>query len=124
MTILAIGLLVIMGGFSEGGRARHSAYLYTRAINLSESLLDEKLAAETLSEGTQSGKWEEAADFSWVLEITPWEAPRPEAAPGETVPEPPKDAPRWFWVTLTASWPDGANRREFVLSTIAPEKKR
>ena len=109
MTIMGIGLLVILSGFVEGSRARRNAYLQTRAVFLSQQVMDEWLAEAPLEAGGEEGGWEEDPLYHWSLEVNPY---TPEGAE--------EDEPPLMELTLTTSWPDGASERSIVLKSLAP----
>ncbi len=113
MAVMSIGLLVLMAGFSEGGRARRSAALYSRGVFLGEQLMDKTLADREFNEGSSEGTWEEAPLYHWRLEIKPRHHDQENGEPE-----------RFLELILLTSWPDGPQERSFQLETVVPSESK
>jgi len=109
MTIMGIGLLVILSGFVEGSRARRNAYLQTRAVFLSQQVMDEWLAKAPLEPGGEEGSWEEDPLYSWSVEVRPY---IPEGAE--------EDDPPLVELEMITRWPEGDSERSIVLKSVVP----
>lgn len=110
MTIMTIGLLVLLGGFAEGGRARRSAYRHTRALILAEGIMDQKIREGSIEEGVEEGTWDSAPSYRWKLEVQPY-------TPGSDE----DDDREFLLMTLTTTWADGKAEKSLALKTVAPQ---
>jgi prepilin-type N-terminal cleavage/methylation domain-containing protein len=116
MSIMAVGLLVLLAGFAEGGKARQSAALYTKAILLSEGQMDKTLREEKIEDAPTSGTFDQDARFRWEIKLEPFFLPAQEGADPSLVKEPRE----YRQVILTTTWPDGKQQRSFELRTLVP----
>ncbi len=116
MTILTAGLLIIMAGFTEAGRARKSSQLSTRAVIYARDLLEGRLRRGELEEGTTEGSSEGGTPYKWTLVLVPVAE---EAPASGTVKE-----PALLEARLTVAWTDGTAAKSLQLATVFPRKTR
>ncbi len=109
MTIMSLGLMVILSGFLEGGRARENAERQTKALFLSQQVIDEWLTKAPLEAMEESGDWEEDPLYHWNLTVKPY---LPEDAEEET---------GLMEVVLTTTWEERGRERSLSLKTLVPE---
>ena len=83
-TILAMSLGVLMQIFSRGVNGAILSDHYARASTLAESKLASVGVEEALKEGISNGKFDN--DFTWTLDVRPYQDPNLEALPGSVAP--------------------------------------
>jgi prepilin-type N-terminal cleavage/methylation domain-containing protein len=112
MTIMSMGLLVLLAGFSQGGRAQAAAVTTTRALFICRGLLDQALVAEDLAEGVTEGSPEDFPEWRYRLEVVP--VTEHEGEEGERV----------YWeVRSTAIWREGGEERSVNLVSYTSPRK-
>ena len=113
-TILAMGMGVLMQIFSRGVNGAILSDRYARASTLAESKLASTGIEEPLKEGVSSGKFDD--DFTWTLNVRPFEDPSLEALPGGVAPI---LNVRLFEVELAVNFTtDDQRQRQVVLTAL------
>lgn len=111
-SLLAVGLAAVMQIAIGAMRQARNAAQFTEASLYAQSLLDIVGVGERLEEGGDSGRFGD--DYSWQLDITPYEATSASDSPLD-----PAIAPvDLYRLDLTVTWGRGRRVHEAEFSTL------
>lgn len=103
MVVTVAALTILAQGFAEGGRASAASQKATRAAILAGEILAELETGELAADASASGKFDEEPDYSWVVKSD-------------------EDEPGLRLLTVTVSWTERSEKREYVLSRLLRER--
>ena len=103
MVVTVAALTVLAQGFATGGQASVSSQKSTRATILAGDILADIETGELAADASASGKFDEEPDFSWTLKSD-------------------DDEPGLRLLTVTVSWTERAEKRDYVLTRLYRER--
>ena len=103
MVVTVAALTVLAQGFATGGQASVSSQKSTRAAILAGEILAELETGELAPDASTSGKFDEEPDYSWKVQSD-------------------EDEPGLRLLTVTVSWTERAEKRDYVLTRLLRER--
>lgn len=113
MMILSISLTLILQLFSGGLKSAGISEKYTRAVFYAKEQMEAVLLAEEFESGTWKGEFDD--EFGWKTDIVRLEPSEEEKD------RLPLDI---FSITVTVSWNEGADEKNFQISTLKLAEKK